>query len=175
MSGLKQRAGQTSWVCSRRIRTQQNIHCGQATQACFASGDLRTPCWGKHFRQSAQRLPLYTAWIRPCRERKMWGRQDGNIPYLAVQKAAVRCYPTADSHGIRRERRTVKFWLSERNPTYKKWLTRVALGASDNAMGSLWLISVTPKVSAGKERKIEYMLSTCLNGCKKERKSPLKG
>ena len=60
-SGLKQRAGQTLWVCSRRIRTRQNIHCGRATQACYLSGDLHAPCWDKHFRQSTQRSPLHTA------------------------------------------------------------------------------------------------------------------
>ena len=47
------------------------------------------------------------------------------------------------------------FRLSERDPTYKKWLTQVAPGALGNAMGLLWLISVTPKVSAGIERKID--------------------
>ena len=43
-SGFKQRAGQTPWVCSRRIRARQNIHIGRATQACYPSGDLRAPC-----------------------------------------------------------------------------------------------------------------------------------
>ena len=49
---------------------------------------------------------------------------------------------------------------------------RVALGASENAMGSLWLISVTRKVSAGKERKIDYMLSSCLKGVQKKGSHP---
>ena len=43
-SGLKQRAGQTPWVYSRRMRTRQNIHCGRATLACYPSGDLCAPC-----------------------------------------------------------------------------------------------------------------------------------
>ena len=42
-------------------------------------------------------------------------------------------------------------------------------------MGSLWLFSVTPKVSVGMERKIDCMLSSCLKGCTKERTSPVKG
>ena len=72
-------------------------------------------------------------------------------------------------------RRNAKKELFSWADLYKKWLTRVAFGASENAIGSLWLISVTPEVSAGKERKIGYMLSSCLKGCTKERKSPLKG
>ena len=51
----------TPWVCSRRILSRQNIHCGRATQACYPSGDLRAPCWDKHYRQSTQGSPLYTA------------------------------------------------------------------------------------------------------------------
>lgn len=52
----------------------------------------------------------------------------------AVQKADIRQYRTADSLSIKCIKKKLR--LTMRDPTYKKWLTQVALGALGNVMGS---------------------------------------
>ena len=47
------------------------------------------------------------------------------------------CYSTADSRGIRRNLKMVKFRLPECNPTYKEWLTHVGPRVLENVIG--WL------------------------------------
>ena len=51
-----------------------------------------------------------------------------------------------------------------------KWLTRVALGASENALGWLWLTLVTLKGSIEAERKTSFTLSSCMMGSTKEKR-----
>ena len=49
---------------------------------------------------------------------------------------------------------------------------RVALGASENALGWLWLTLVTLKGSIEGERKTSFTLSSCLMGSTKEKSLP---
>ena len=54
--------------------------------------------------------------------------------------------------------------------THTKWLMRVALGASENAIGRLWPTLVTLKGSIEAGRKTSFTLSSCLMGSTKEKK-----
>ena len=51
--------------------------------------------------------------------------------------------------------------------SHKKWLTREGRGASENAMGSLWLISVTRNVSERKGRSVIWFQAVWRGGQKK--------
>ena len=58
--------------------------------------------------------------------------------------------------------------VHQRDVAYQKWLTRVALGASENALGWLWLTLVTLKGSIEAERKTSFTLSSRLKGSTKK-------
>ena len=50
---------------------------------------------------------------------------------------------------------------------HTKWLMRVALGVSENALGRLWPTLVTLKGSIEAEKKTSFTLSSCLMGSTK--------
>ena len=69
-------------------------------------------------------------------------------------------------------REEVTIRVHQRDVAYQKWLTRVALGASENALGRLWPTLVTLRGSIEAERKSSFTLSSCLMGSTKEKSSP---
>ena len=62
--------------------------------------------------------------------------------------------------------------VHQRDVAYQKWLMRVALGASENALGWLCPTFVTLKDSIEAERKTSFTLSSCLMGSTNEKNSP---
>ena len=109
-SSLKEPAGPILGILSSHIRARQNIYCRRAIQTSHPSGNICTPGRDEHFGKSAQRSPLYKR--------------------LALGANLQLTFTVLDANGKKANAR-----LPERDATYKKWLTRVALGASENSIG----------------------------------------